>query len=270
MKPILAASLFAFCVMETNAQSVAAQLAVEKMTATGGVISITADDGKTWREVARGSDPALSPNGRSLAYTYYAEKEMSHERFIRIVDLENGRQTEPQKWHDSVQQYGAAWADNNTVYFNLFIFAKESDSWDWTTGKLSVPDMSFSRVRDGRPLSSLTTLSPNGRFRLTTETVQGEPPLDHDTPSALFIEDIQTHSKVRLTPKNLWIPGSAQWVGNEEIVFPGLWHEEYGKKGGRTWIYRIKPSDRDWAAAERKDFERVRLVEGFQVSTAKK
>jgi len=239
------------------------------MTAKGGVISTTSDDGRTWKDVARGSDPALSPNGKHLAYTYYSQRGSSHERYIRIIDLESGSQTEPHKWQDSVQQFGAGWAGDDTVYFNLFIFAKESDSWDWTTGRLSVPDMSFSRVRDGRPPDSPSALSPNGRFRLTVETVQGDPQLAHDMPSALFLEDIQTHSKVRLTPKNLWIPSVAEWVSDQEIVLPGLWHEDYGKKGGQTWIYRLKPSARDWAVAERKEFEKARFVEGFQISTSK-
>jgi len=269
MRPSFAAFVCIVCIASCMAQSIPAQFAVEKMTAKGGVISTTSDDGKTWTEVARGSDPALSPNGKLLAYTYYSHKGTSHERYIRIIDLKSGSHTEPQKWNESVQQYGAGWAGDDTLYFNLFIFAKESDSWEWTTGRLSVPDMMFSRVRDGRPPSASTTLSPNARFRLTTETVQGDPPLDHDTPSALFIEDIQTRSKVRITPKNLWIPSGARWVNDQEIVFPGLWHEDYGKKGGQTWIYRLKPSARDWAAADRRDFEKLRFVEGFQVSTAK-
>lgn len=244
------------------------QIVVERMTPSGGVICLYDPKEKSWKEVVRGSDPALSVDGQYLAYTHYAAKRASHDRYVRILDLETKKLTPIQEWKNTGNQYRARWAQDGTgIYFNIFA-ADASGSWNWATGFLKYPDLAFTRIQDEGGSSFPTAISRDGKYRLITEAAEGYPPLAFDTPTAVFLEDITTKAKVRITPKNFWVPSPAQWLGTTgEILIPGVWHEDYGKVGTH-YIYRIKPNERDWAIADKQTWIRNRFTEGFQVSAS--
>jgi hypothetical protein len=238
-------------------------VAIARWTESGGE-TYYSRNGSPWRLVANGMDPALSPNGRLLAFTHCEPRGASHDRFVRVVDVDTDAMTPLLHHEGAMQEYGAQWAaDGRAVFFKLFI------GDEWIVGRLSYPEMGYTRIEDAPFAVYQPGLSADGRYELTVEPVATDAPLAHDEPTALFLLEHPGSKRSRITPSDLWVAQGACWLGaTRELLVAGAW-----RKGadvlGPTEVFRIDPFDRPWATTPKSAWSAKRVFEGSQVSCSR-
>ena len=225
------------------------------------------------RKITAGSDSAISPDGKSVAFTRY---DSEGNRFIAVADTASG------KWNlvkgiPGKNSYLPIWTpDGRTIFFNYFLtdnwavarvdaggggfqilknLPRQPSAYGWFPGGnallchdmesffvLELGDGSNATVRGipkpdglgGLCSPSRIDVSPDGKSALFDMLVESETGADGDgPPSAVFKLDIASGKITRLSPKG-YNGISPSWLPNgKEFLFSGM-----NAKSGLRTIYR--------------------------------
>ena len=148
-------------------------------------------DGSAPRKLVRGSDPALSPDGRSLAYTRDESTASKVRRRIAILDLATGKS----RILASVpgdNAFGASWSpDGTTLLFSSWV------DRDWALASIGVDDTGFRVIhRDNDPI---------GDCWMPVFAADGE---------SWFCHDLESIRRFGLDGKELWKSDLASHLPN--------------------------------------------------------
>jgi len=224
------------------------------------------------RKLARGTDPALSPDGAQVAYT---QSDDEGNRRIAVLDLATG-QSRLVEGIEGKNEFMPVWsADGRKIFFSHFTgsdwalaavnasggdfqivvdpatrqaaaYAPLPNGTDWLCHDLerfyvlsvsgdgagTIRDLPKSAPVEGLSMPSRIAVSPDGQSALFSRFMDGEG--DVEPPPAVFLMDLASGETTRLTPPGLLADAPSWLPGGQEFLFTA-----FDPKTEKSAIYRL-------------------------------